>query len=329
LLEAGQRALNVRSYQEAEVIGQTMLDILTQANHTTTVSLTQQLQLASAYSFKGDTDQALTILKKAAVLAEQGDDTAVAGETVLRIAQIHWLRGEAREARPYAEKAHVLLTPLQAPQPKKYGAVLRLLGRINIAQGRFAQAKPYLHDALTQLDNGAENRLNRLTMLGYLVTAHGHLGEETAVRTVMAEIDQLAKIAESPAVLAVVQTQVAVALNALDLWAEAEPIAQQGLRNCELHQLPVYAFVAQAVLGRVAFYLGRKEEARQWLHEAIAWAEAHAYLQFRYMAHVYLAEIAQKSGEVATFEEQIKIASQLAKQTDNQWAREQVEKLRP
>lgn len=331
LLEAGQRALNVRSYQEAELIGQTLLEILehTAATTPSAAPLTHQLHLASAHSFMGHTQQALTVLKEAAVLAEQADDPAVAGETLLRIAQIHWLRGEAREARPYAERAHTLLTPLQKTQPENYGAMLRLLGRINIAQGRFAAAKPYLYDALAQLDDHVENRLNRLTMLGYLVTAHGHLREEKETRAVIAQIDQLATEVESPAVFAVVRTQIAVALNALDRWAEAEPIAKRGLQNCEEHHLPVYAFVAKAVLGRVAFYLGRQAEAYQWLHEAITWAEAHNYLLFRYMAHVYLAEIAQKCEDATTFAEQIKTAAQLAEQTDNQWAREQVAKLRP
>jgi DNA-binding SARP family transcriptional activator len=323
LLHAGQRALNARSYREAELVGQRLLAILRQVPHAITAEnrLDLTLQLALAHTFQGETAQALTLLEEAARLAEKEERPHAAAEAMLRIAQIHWLRGDARRARPYAERCleRLIAIPAYRDGPL-YPAVLRLLGRINISQGRFAEAVPYLEEALERLGDDPSHGLNRVTTLGYLMTAYARVGNEAGVDRVLAEVEVRLRDLDSPALHAVLRAQAAVAANTLGRWDQAETFAREALEACEEQGLPVYAFVARAVLGRVTYYRGRVAEAYRLLRRAIAWAERHDYWLFRFMAYIHLAEIAAQEGDAATLEEQIQALRELSIRTGNEWA---------
>ncbi len=327
LIEAGQRALNLRSYREAQIIGRTLLDILQQMPEAadTHDRLALNVQLALAYGFRGETGRALALLEEAATLAEQLDDARAAAETLLRIAQIHWLRGDARRCRPYAERCLALIHRRGVSDGRDLeAAALRLLGRLNIAQGRYAEAAPLLEQALTLLGHAPEHRLNRVTAQGYLITAYGRMGREADVRRLMIELDEVTRGLDSPALRGVILVQIAVALNALDHWQEAGQWAERGLTLCQEHNLPVYVFVAKTVLGRTAYYQGETTRAYALLREAIAWAVEHDYWLFRFMAHVFLAEIALREGDMDTLGEQTAAVQELAARTDNVWALDMV-----
>ncbi len=327
LLETGQRALNARSYQEARAIGRTLLALLEQAplGEEPRERLERSLQLALAHSFQGETEQALALFEQAAALAEEVGQPGKAAETLLRIAQIHWVRGDAPAARPYAERCLALLRGQGVDLPAITAAALRLLGRLNIAQGRFPQAIPCLEESLSLLGQSAAEEMNRVTTMGYLMTAYARVGDVAGVERVMADVERRTQRLESPALHAVIQAQRAVAFNALGWWEQALAAAQAGVAECQAQELPVYAFVARTVLGRAAHYLGDDETAYRVLGQAIAWAERHDYLLFRYMAHLHLAEIASNRGDQATLREQVALVRQLAERTDNQWARQMVD----
>ncbi len=323
LLQAGQRALSARSYREAELIGQRLLEILRQVPHAITAEnrLDLTLHLALAYSFQGQTERALTLLEEAARLAEKEERPRAAAEAMLRIAQIHWLRGDALRARPYAERCLARLRTIPAHQADPvYLAVLRLLGRIDISQGRFAEAVPHLEEALARLGEDPSHGLNRVTTLGYLMTAYARVGNVEGVDRVLQEVEAHLRELDSPALHAVVRAQAAVAANTLERWRQAERFALEALEACEEQGLPVYAFVARAVLGRVRYHQGRVEEAYRLLRRAIDWAESHDYWLFRFMAHLHLAEIAAREGDVDTLEQQIAALRELAERTGNEWA---------
>lgn len=317
LLAAGRRALNTHSYPEARRIGQIVLGICRQIPEARSCQheLELNLQLALAYSFAGSTEDALRHLEDASALAEALDDAAQGSEVALRIAQIYWVREAAPTARRHAERALALVQ--LAPDPAREAAVLRLLGRIAVAQGHFAIAVPYLTKALAQ--NSSLPR--RATTLGYLATAHGHLGRaEEAVATAEDAL-VLARRLGSPPLLAMVHVQAAVTYNILNMWPEAQAMASQGLRDAVTHELDNYAFIARSVLGRVLHHQGKSREAWRLLEEAIEWAEAHDYLLFRYLAHVHLAEVAQDVGDLQSLQEQIGKALELANRTGNQWVK--------
>ncbi len=327
LLETGQRALNARSYQEAKAIGGTLLTLLAQApvGDRSQDRLERRLQLALAHSFRGETEQALALFEEAAALAEEAGQPGKAAETLLRIAQIHWVRGDAPAARPHAERSLALLRGRDVDEPAITAAVLRLLGRLNIAQGRFPQAIPCLEESLSLLGQSAAEEMNRVTSMGYLMTAYARVGDVAGVERVMADVERRTRQLDSPALHAVIQAQRAVAFNALGWWEQALAAAQAGVAACQAQELPVYAFVARTVLGRAAHYLGDDETAYRVLRQAIAWAQDHDYLLFRYMAHLHLAEIASNRGDLETLEEQVAMVHQLAERTDNQWARQMVD----
>lgn len=317
LLAAGRRALNTHSYPEAQRIGQIVLEICQQIPEARSCQheLELNLQLALAHSFADSTEDALRHLEEASALAEALDDAAQGSEVALRIAQIYWVRGAAPTARRHAERALALVQ--LAPNPAREAAVLRLLGRIAVAQGYFAIAVPYLTKALAQ--NSSLPR--RGTTLGYLATAYGHLGRaEEAVATAEDAL-VLARRLGSPPLLAMVHVQAAVTYNSLNMWPEAQAMAAKGLRDALAHELDNYAFIARSILGRVLHHQGKSQEALRLLEEAVAWAETNGYLLFRYLAHVHLAEMAEDIGDLHAVQEQRSKALELANRTGNQWVK--------
>lgn len=324
LLEAGRRALNLRSYHEARQVGRTLLQILQQVPEAARPQdrLELNLQLALAYAFTRDTDHALPLLEEAAHLAETLDDTATASEAALRIAQVYWLRGEAPLARHYAAQALALLQP--AADPAQQAAVLRLIGRVNVAQGDFEAAAQHLRQVL-QIDVAHENQLNRAAVNGYLAIAMGHLGRKEEAIAALNEAQRIAQRLGGSAALAVARVQGAIAYAAMDLWSEAKILASLGLSDCEMQDLPVYAFIARSVLGRVAHYQGDDQTAQTLLWAAIRWAEASQYRLFRHLPHLYLAEIALAQGDADTVREQARIALYLAEHTGNRWTEERAQ----
>lgn len=329
LLWQGQRALNLRSYREAQLVGDTLLSIIQQAPEAAEVQdqVTLTIQLGLAYAFRRETDQALTLLERAAKMAEQCRDRKAAVQALLRIAQIHWLRGDASRARievtrclgKIQKEPDTALTEWEA-------AAWRLLGRVHIAQGRYADAAQALEKALALTGEGPEQRLNRITAQGYLITAYGRLGKAQEVQSLARTLDQATRQLGSPSLRGVILVQMAVAFNALDQWQEASRWARVGMRLCEEQALPVYVFVAKTVLARAEYFLKKdREQAYRMLYEAIHWAQTHDYWLFRFMAHVFLAEIARDQGDEATLAAQLIALKQGAQRTGNLWALEVVQ----
>jgi len=323
LLESGRRALNLRSYQEARKFGRTLLELLAQLPPTGASKdrLDRQMQLAQAYCFTGDIDQALPILEESAQTAETLADTSRISDITLRIARLYWLRGDAPQARHYAERTQGLLG--QRAAPAQQAAVLRLLGRINVAQGNFETAAEQLGQSLL-LESGPESQLARGAASGYLAIALAHIGDRAGAIAALEEAQQIARRLESLTALAVARVWGAVVYAALEMWAQAQELAAIGLSDCEAQDLPAYAFVARSVLGRVAHFKGDDATAYQRLQEAIAWAEANQYTLFRHMPHLYLAEAALARGDTDTGREQAQIALDLARRTGNRWTEERV-----
>ena len=321
LLTNGQRALNLRAYREAELIGQTLLDILQKtpqaANDQDRLAL--NIQLALAYAFRGETARALALLEEAAAYAEVMAEAFVAAEALLRIAQIHWLRGDALRCRPYAERSLQALDRYPGNAPDLRAAALRLLGRVSIAQGRFAEAAWHLERALALLGD-TRHQLHRVTTQGYLITAYGRLGRVKAVRELARNLDVVTRQLESPALRGVIAVQVAVAFNALDLCEEARYWAEAGLQLCQEQELPVYVFVAKTVLGRVMYRSGAQGRGKMMLQDALSWAEAKDYWLFRFMALVFLAEIAWQEKDCTALSQLLRATEEAAARTGNAWA---------
>lgn len=318
LVEAGQRALNLRSYQQARNIGHSLLTILEQVPPMALPQdhLEYNLQLAMAYCFTGQMDQALPVLEKTAGLAKTLADAAQVSEVALRIAQVYWLQGNAPLARQNAERALALIEDTVNPVQK--AAILRLLGRVNVAQGHFDPAVTQLRQSLS-LEVGPENRLNRAAADGYLAIALAQVGQEAGAIAALEEAQQIAHQVGSLTALAIARVQGSVAYSALEMWSQAKRLATMGLNDCEAQDLPVYAFVARTILGRAAHYQGNDETAYRILKEAIRWAEANHYILFRHMAHLYLAESALARADSETVREQATIALALARRTGNCW----------
>jgi tetratricopeptide (TPR) repeat protein len=236
----------------------------------------------------------------------------------LRLAQIHWIRGDARAAR---ERAAEALERQEAAGDTPGGgarraAILRLLGRSAISLGDFQEATGYLEEAI-ELDPNPAHAANAH---GYLATAYAHLNREEEAAAAAERAMEIAAALESPALLAVARAQGAVAYGNTGRWERAATLAQQGLTACRRQELPVYAFVAQAILGRCRHHQGESDAAVRLLHEALAWAEGHDYLLFRYLAPLYLAEIALDRGDHDAARGHARETLELAEQTGNRWA---------
>lgn len=323
LLETGRRALNLRSYQEARSIGQTLLNLLRQVPQATTPQghLDLDLKWALAYCFTGEVDEALPILEEAAYLAETLNDLAQAGEVARRIAQIYWLRGEAPQARRYAEQALTLVE--QTDDPAHKVAVLSLLGRITAAQDDFETSRNYLQQVLG-LDVTA-NPLTRMTLEGYLAIAMAHLQQREEALAALKSIEQIAPHFTRTTVAAVAWVLAAVAYAELGLWAKADSAARRGLSDPEVQELPAYTFLARVVLGRVAHHQGRFDEAYAKLTQAIQLAETDHYRLLRHLGHIYLAEAALERGDHNLVQIHVQSALTLAEQTGNRWTRRRVQ----
>jgi DNA-binding SARP family transcriptional activator len=308
LLEAGRRALNARAYGQAKQIGQQLLAILREVPAADD-NRDHLIQMALAYSFTRQTGEALDMLNRAEALTTSADQQAA--EVALRLAQLHWVRSEAPAARRYAERAHTLDEEGVYRLP-----ILRLLGRIAVSQGRFAEAITHLEPSL-ELDVGD---LNEANTQGYLATAYGHLGQQPKAEKAIDRALTIAQRLESPALLAVAQIKAGVATCYLAQWAAARRYTEAGLALCEELGLGVYTFVGISIVGRVTFYEGDTSAAVATLQQAIHHAGSGDYLLFQHLPHLFLAEIAAAEGDAAALHKQAVIVRQLAEKTGNVWS---------
>lgn len=324
LLAAGERALHGRSYGEAHPIGQMLLDILQKEPAAPPLKerVARHLQLALAHSFAGKTEAALQVLQETAPLASVLENHDQSAEIALRMAQLYWVRGEAPEAQRHAQRAWELV-PL-TPDAGREAAVLRMLGRVAVAQGHLETAVDYLAKSLQTY----ASQLNRVTVKGYMAPALAALGRHEAASATLEETLQLAQHLDHPALTAVIRAQAATAYSLLEMWPQASAIATQAFNDCQTLNLPVYAFLARAALGRACYHQGSNEEGQRLLHETIEWAEANDYFLFRFIPHLHLATMALVQCDEKTFCQQENTLQKLAHRTGNRWPLITIERYR-
>jgi tetratricopeptide (TPR) repeat protein len=232
-----------------------------------------------------------------------------------------------RRCRAYAQRSLSQLRACSQPPIELEAAILRLLGRVNIAQSRYDEAARVLEKGLRLLAEEPGQELQQVTAQGYLITAYGRLGRNQVVNSLARQLDVATRQLNSPSLRGVVLVQMGVAFNALDRWDEGKRWAEEGLQLCQEQELPVYVFVAKTVLGRIHYFQGERAAGKALLHEAMAWANAHDYWLFRFMGLLFLAEIAFAEGDLAALRSQVRGLQAVAERTGNMWALSQAQHL--
>jgi len=167
------------------------------------------------------------------------------------------------------EKAHkVLELALQAGNRMEEGNVHNLLGRINMAQGRYANARAHIENFL-HIAQETENQSRELTALNNLVAILVILGEYEAAREYGIQMLNLAlevgdRVMESTAYI-----NLAWGISSQKDWQTAEKYALKGIEiKRDIHQLDALA-EGLVWLGNTKLGLHQPEEAEQAFRESL------------------------------------------------------------
>jgi tetratricopeptide (TPR) repeat protein len=180
-----------------------------------------------------------------------------------------WFYSQIEDFDRAEEKANrALELALQAGNRMEEGNVHNVLGRINMAQGRYAQARTHIENFLT-IAHETENQSRELTALNNLVAILIILGEYKAAREYGLQMLNLAieigdRMMESTAYI-----NLAWGTSALEDWRVAEGYVLKGLDiKREIHQLDAMA-EGLVWLGHIKLGLHQPAEAERAFRESL------------------------------------------------------------
>lgn len=344
LMQAGEQALQARSYQEARQIGQQAVSLLGHLpgpqQRSERVDL--NLQLAQAYAFTGDLERAQEILAETEHLAMQVDDESRLGGLFHRAAQIYWLRGMPELAGDYARR--LLRIAEHTGNQSLQRAALRMLGRVGIALSTFDDAIAHLL-RYVQFEHSASPPADLPIVLGYLGVAFSRVGSwqralEAAQRGVeLAEsatrrADHFSSV-DQAASQAVAFTRMQLAFIFADLrdWQKCIETLP------ELHNLDVNAapdsmddeqapkswltpseFMLHTLRGLAQAHLGQAKAGIQVIRPALEWASRSNYRVFHYLPRFFLSEALLLAHQPYEAQLEAQRALEQARQAGNRWA---------
>ncbi|MEM7343183.1 MAG: hypothetical protein AAF485_02990, partial [Chloroflexota bacterium] len=325
LLQAGDKALAVRSYHEAREFGHQAMRLLRQmpdrANNHQQERLDLNLQLATAYAFTGDIDRALPILREAERFARGLEDEKRLARIFHRSAQLLWLRNQSRLADEYARR--LLRSAEELDDSALLHAALRMLGRVGIVLSSYDDAIAYLLRYL-KLDDA--NSLNQPppdlpVAYGYLAVAYARVGSwQRAFDAVQRGVD-LATPNNISSALAVAHVNQAFIYSERQDWARCLEIAQRVDPFCEEIDFSPYCFMAQSLIGRAMAHLGDTQEGVAILSQALADAEKAGHKVFTYIVQLFYADALIQDSKPQRALRYLDETNAVIDETDDRWAK--------
>lgn len=323
LIGAGEQALRVRSYHEAQQFGIQAVKLLGQLPGPSQRSerIDLNLQLAQAYAFSGELQKALEILNASEQMAVVLGDELRLAKIYRRLSQIHWLLGESQVSGDYA---HLTLRYAEKEGDRVLGqAALRMIGRVAIALARFDDAIA----ALTRYIH-LEDKPERQMRLPGLPIVYGYLGVAyTRVGTwdrglEAAELGvRLAEEEGAPQASAFAKMQLAFVLSERHNWqgcAQVLQDLQDPLQDGD--DMTPLGFMVLGLRGRALANLGRPEVGIQTIRPALEWAQRAKHKVFHYLPRIFLVEALLQSRSYQEALQQGELAYQQAQAGENRWA---------
>lgn len=298
LIQAGERALSVRSYADARELGLRAIGLL--GRHPATPQaqkadrLELSLQMAQAYAYTGGLTRSLEMLQEAERLAESLGDVRHLARIFQRSARIFWLRGYVHMAADYARRT--LRHAEELDDSALRFAALRMLGRVSILQAQYDNAIAYL---LRYLDL-AEHEFappDVPVIYGYLGVAYARVGSWQRAIDAAQKGLELGNADQPGATHVVARMQLAFVYAELREWQEALAVAHSVRDVWKMDGMAPHLFMLRAVIGRSLVHTGRVQEGLAEIEEALAWAAEVDYRVLVHLPHLFLASCLYEAGE--------------------------------
>ncbi len=298
LIQAGERALSVRSYREAHEFGLRAIGLfgrfpsLRQSQQTERLDLT--LQLAQAHSYIGALPRALEMLQEAERMAEAlGDISRLAG-IFIRSARLFWLRGHPQTASDYARRA--LRHAEELDDATLRWAALRMLGRASVVLSQYDDAIAYLL-RYTHLAEQGPSPADLPVIYGYLGVAYARVGSwQRAIHAAQTGLD-LADAGLPGATHVVARMQLAFIYAELREWQEALAVAEPVRWLWQQDGMSPHSFMLRAVVGLSLVHTGQIESGLAEIEAAIKWADDVDYRMLPHLPWLFLGPCYQAAGD--------------------------------
>lgn len=322
LIEAGEQALRIHSYHEAQQFGSQAVSLLgRQAGpRQQQERMDLNLQLAQAYAFSGDLVRAQEMIEQAEQLAAQVQDQARLGRIFRRAAQIFWLRSNPKTASDYAHRA--LRVAEEQQDVALLRASLRMLGRCSIALAAFDDAIAYLLRYVNLEDaNKLQYHPKLLVVYGYLGVAYARVGSweralEAAERGVA-----LARAEGIPSTVAFSIAPLAYIHAARQNWhaCRASLDALPDIQPAVTDEFTPLQFMLTGVSGLVQAHLDDPAKGVEMIREALAWVRKTGYRVFHYLPRIFLAESLLLANDLFTARDEAQNTLKIARAEGNRW----------
>ncbi len=321
LARAGERALTVRSYNEAREFGLRAIGLLgrfpspSQNEKTERVDL--NLQLAQAHAFTGAYGKALQILQETERIAETIGDIRRLARIFHRSSQIFWLRGQVKTAGDYTSRT--LRHAEELDDPDLRFAALRMLGRVGIVLSNYDDAIAYLLRYIDLAEKG-NTPADLPAIYGYLGVAYARVGSwQRAINAAQKGMD-MARSEMSGAMGIVARMQLAYVYAELYEWEQALAIAEPVANLWQEEGMTPHAFMLRVIIGRCLAYLGKPKQGPTEIEEALKWAEDVDYRVLVHVVYLNLAQAQFRSGMLNKAMGTAGKAAEMAVSTQNLWA---------
>ncbi len=329
LTQAGEHALQLRSYHEVRQFGLQAVSLLGQlpGPRQRGERVDINLQLAQAYAFTGDLQRAIEILNESEHLATSLNDEKRLGQIFRRAAQFFWLSGQSKTASDYARRA--LRVAEETENQHLLGAALRMLGRVSIALAAFDDAIAYLLRYVNMHAGLGEERAypsmpaDMPIVLGYLGVAYSRVGAWQRAFSVSQQGCALAEsLSENPldARNIFARMQLAMVRAAYHDWGGCLEALAPLPKPESLEEITPPLFMALGLRGYAQAQSGAPARGLQITRKAVDWAAQTGYHVFAYLPRIFLAEESLLAGDIPTALKQAQQALQEAQQAADRWA---------
>ncbi|RMG95145.1 MAG: hypothetical protein D6706_12835, partial [Chloroflexi bacterium] len=321
LAQAGQRALQVRSYAEAREFGLRAIGLLGRFPSPSLAGQTERidlnLQLAQAYAFTGALAKAQQILQETERMAESVGDMERLARIFHRSSQIFWLRGKPDTADLYARRT--LRHAEELDNPELRFAALRMLGRASIVLSRYDDAIAYL---IRYIDLAEKSGVppDLPAIYGYLGVAYARVGSWQRAIDAAQKGLELARTEMLGAMHVVARMQLAFVYAELHEWNQALAVSEPVQDVWQTEGMTPHTFMLRGVIGRCLVHQGKVAESLSMLQAALQWAQAVDHQVQVHAVRMYLAQCQYYAGEYEAAVGTAVAAAQQAQQTGDRWA---------
>ncbi len=321
LARAGERALRVRSYNEAREFGLQAIGLLgrfpalKQQERAERIDL--NLQLAQAYAFTGQWAKASQLLQETERMAEASGDLARLARIFYRSAQIFWLQSQAAVADDYARR--VLRHAEELDDADLRLAALRMLGRVNIVLSQYDDAIAYL---LRYVDLAEKEWAppDLPVVYGYLGVAYARVGSwQRAIAAAQRGVD-LSRAGAPGATRVVARMQLAFVYAELREWQQALATGRPVADLWREEGITPHSFMLRVVMGRCQAQLADVAAGIAEIEAALRWADEMGYRVMVHAVTMYLAQAQAAAGEWDVGLRTAVKAQKLAEEAGDLWA---------